>query len=191
MLQEKLKNKNIILGSKSPRRQNLLSRLDIEFSIQTQDVDEDFSDDLIREEIPVYLAELKASEFNLSENDILITSDTTVFLNGNIMNKPQDRNESFEMISNLSGNQHTVITGVCLSSKNKRKTFFVETEVYFNDLTKEEINYYIDKYQPFDKAGSYGIQEWIGYIGIKKIEGCFFNVMGLPLQELYKELLFF
>ena len=191
MLQEKLKNKNIILGSKSPRRQNLLSRLDIEFSIQTQDVDEDFSDDLIREEIPVYLAELKASEFNLSENDILITSDTTVFLNGNIMNKPQDRNESFEMISNLSGNQHTVITGVCLSSKNKRKTFFVETEVYFNDLTKEEINYYIDKYQPFDKAGSYGIQEWIGYIGIKKIEGCFFNVMGLPLQELYKELLLF
>ena len=191
MLQEKLKDKNIILGSKSPRRQNLLGGLDIEFSIQTQDVDEDFSDDLIREEIPVYLAELKASEFNLSENDILITSDTTVFLNGNIMNKPQDRNESFEMISNLSGNQHTVITGVCLSSKNKRKTFFVETEVYFNDLTKEEINYYIDKYQPFDKAGSYGIQEWIGYIGIKKIEGCFFNVMGLPLQELYKELLFF
>ena len=191
MLQEKLKDKNIILGSKSPRRQNLLGGLDIEFSIQTQDVDEDFSEDLIREEIPVYLAELKASEFNLTEKDILITSDTTVFLNGNLMNKPQDRNESFQMISNLSGNQHTVITGVCLTSKNKKKSFFVETEVHFNKLTVEEINYYIDKYQPFDKAGSYGIQEWIGYIGIKKIDGCFFNVMGLPLNKLYQELLTF
>ena len=191
MLQEKLKDKNIILGSKSPRRQNLLGGLDIEFSIQIQDVDEDFSEDLIREEIPVYLAELKASEFNLTEKDILITSDTTVFLNGNLMNKPQDRNESFQMISNLSGNQHTVITGVCLTSKNKKKSFFVETEVHFNKLTVEEINYYIDKYQPFDKAGSYGIQEWIGYIGIKKIDGCFFNVMGLPLNKLYQELLTF
>lgn len=187
---ENLKEKNIILASKSPRRQELLKGLEIDFEIRTKSIKEDFPPALKREEISIYLAKLKASVFldELIENDILITSDTTVHLKDQLLEKPKDRNEAIDMIHALSGNTHTVVTAVTLSSQNKQKTFHQETEVTFANLSSKEIEHYIDNYQPYDKAGSYGVQELMGYIGIEKLNGCYYNVMGLPLQMLYKEL---
>lgn len=190
MLKEILQNKQIILGSQSPRRKELLSDLDISFQTKTREVDEIYPEGLAATEIPVYLSELKAAAFEneLQENEILITSDTVVSFNNTILNKPKDAKEAFQMLRMLSGNKNEVITGVCLLSTEKKSSFYVRTAVYFKELTDDEINYYIDRYKPFDKAGSYGIQEWIGKIAIHRIEGCYFNVMGLPLQALYKEL---
>jgi len=193
-LSEKYKNKKILLASKSPRRQELLKGLDINFEIaEIIDINEDFPTNINAEEIAAYLSELKAQTYikNIKENEILITADTIVWHNDIVLNKPKDREEAYKMISALSGDKHMVFTGVTISSSLKQKTFVSATKVFFKQLTDDEIYYYIDTYKPFDKAGAYGIQEWIGYIGIERIEGSYFNVMGLPVQKLYDELLIF
>jgi septum formation protein len=184
---------NYILASKSPRRQQLLHSLGIEFEIRISEADEIFPDNLITTEIPVYLAELKASSLlsGLKHGDLLITADTIVYLNGRVIGKPKDAVEAGKLLHLLSGNEHQVISGVCLSSVNKQKSFCAVTNVQFKHLSEEEINFYIHSCHPYDKAGAYGIQDWIGYIGISHIEGSFYNVMGLPLQKLYEEILAF
>lgn len=184
---------NFILASKSPRRQELLRSLGIEFKVMVQDGEENYPDTLTKEEIPVFLAEQKAQYFinKLDNNDLLITADTIVCLNGKVLGKPENKEEAIQTLQNLSGNEHQVISGVCLSSVKKKKSFFSVTNVKFKELTLQEIKYYVSVYKPYDKAGSYGIQEWIGYIGITHIEGSFYNVMGLPIQQLYSEILNF
>jgi septum formation protein len=183
-------NYNFILASKSPRRQQLLKSLGITFTVITKEVDEVYSPTLSNEEIPVFLAELKSKPFlnELSDGDLLITADTVVCLGREVLGKPKDYNDAFQMIQSLSGKEHQVITGVCLASKQKSHSFYSITNVQFKALTNDEINYYISEYKPFDKAGAYGIQEWIGSIGITHIEGSFYNVMGLPIQKLYEEI---
>lgn len=190
ILFEKYKTKNLILASKSPRRQELLKGLGLKFEIKTKDTDESYNSNLSPSEICSYLAEKKALAFKdeVFENDVVITSDTIVSLNGEILEKPLNKEEAVKMLLKLSGNQHSVFTGVCLYSTQTKTVFFDETKVFFKSLTREEIEYYVDNFKPFDKAGSYGIQEWIGYIGIEKIEGDYFNVMGLPLNKLYDKL---
>ena len=180
----------IILASKSPRRQQLLADLGIKFRVQSMDIPEEFPEGLGMTEVPVYLAELKAEAFRpiLKENQLVITADTIVWLNGQVMNKPTDYADGFRMLKELSGNKHQVLTGVCLLSTEKKVSFYATTDVWFKELSDEEINYYLENYRPYDKAGAYGIQEWIGYIGIHHIEGSFFNVMGLPIQSLYEHL---
>lgn len=182
----------LILASKSPRRQELLRSLEVDFEIRTKDVDEDFPEDLDPNLVAEFLAIKKSEAFEaLAENELILTSDTTVICNGKILNKAADYNEAFGMIEMLSGKSHEVITGVCLRTSDQRITFSETTRVTFATLTTAEIDHYIKKYQPFDKAGAYGIQEWIGMIGIEKIEGDFYNVMGLPLHRLYRALLQF
>jgi septum formation protein len=189
MLREKLKNYNIILASGSPRRQAFFKELDLDFTIQVKEVKEIYSENLKHSKITDYLSQLKASVFtNLSENDILITSDTIVWKDEKAMGKPKDFEEAKEMLRDLSGQMHEVITSVCFTSKEFQKTVNDVTKVWFKTLSEAEIDYYLKTYKPFDKAGSYGIQEWIGYIGIEKIEGCYFNVMGLPTRLVYKTL---
>ena len=181
---------NYILASKSPRRQELLHSLGIEFEVKTKNVEENFPDNLSKEEIPVYLAILKAKPFlkELNENDLLITADTIVWLNGKVLGKPGNKSDAVAILQELSGKQHEVISGVCLTSPSKQKSFYAVSEVQFKDLSKQEIDYYVDHFNPVDKAGSYGIQEWIGFIGITQIKGSFYNVMGLPIQKLYEEI---
>lgn len=190
---QELQNKKLILASKSPRRQFLLKDLGLNFEVHTKEVDESFSDTLQAQDIPLYLCKKKADAFEaeLDENTIVITADTIVWINGQVLNKPEDHADAVRMLKLLSGNMHEVYTGVCLRSKNKTKTFHSLTKVYFKKLSDEEIEYYVSNYKPFDKAGAYGAQEWIGYIAVEKIEGSYFNVMGLPLKELYEELLKF
>jgi septum formation protein len=189
MLREKLKNYNIILASGSPRRQAFFKELNLDFTIQVKEVKEVYSEKLKHSKITDYLSQLKASVFtNLSENDILITSDTIVWKDKKAMGKPKDFEEAKEMLRDLSGQMHEVITSVCFTSKEFQKTVNDVTRVWFKTLSEAEIDYYLKTYKPFDKAGSYGIQEWIGYIGIEKIEGCYFNVMGLPTRLVYKTL---
>lgn len=184
-----LKGKKIILASASPRRQNLLKGLDIDFTIEVRPTDEHFPEDLKREAIPEFLAKQKAEQFTyLADDTIIITSDTIVWINDHVMNKPEDMAEAKRMLQTISGQMHEVFTAVCLTTKNKQKVFSVASKVYFKPLEDAEIDYYLANYTPLDKAGSYGIQEWIGYIGIEKIDGSYFNVMGLPLKELYEEL---
>lgn len=182
--------KTLILGSKSPRRQALIGELGYPVEIRVREVEEIYPDSLPPEKVPAYLAKLKAQALipTLNENEILVTSDTVVILNGKVIEKPADRADAIAMIQSLSGTQHTVVSGVALHSTQKSHQFSTRTEVYFSPLTTEEIEYYVDTYKPFDKAGSYGIQEWIGYIGVQKIEGCYYNVMGLPLHDLYRAL---
>lgn len=182
--------KRIILGSKSPRRQALIKELGFDFEIRTKEVEEIYPEELNIRLVPEYLAKLKASslENDISDNEILLTSDTVVILNNQLLGKPKNRTESIQMLKNLSGNMHEVITGVYLYSTSIQKTLSSITKVYFSELTEEEIENYVDTFEPYDKAGSYGIQEWIGYIGISKIEGCYYNVMGLPLHDIYKVL---
>jgi len=190
MLKQKLNNHNIILASGSPRRQNFFQELGIPFTIDVRKIIENYPKELKGTEITDYLAQLKASVFKeLSETDILITSDTIVWKEGNAMEKPKDVKHAKEMLADLSGKFHEVITSVCFTGTDFQKTVNETTKVWFSDISEEEINYYVDTYQPFDKAGAYGIQEWIGYIGIDKIEGSFFNVMGLPTRLVYKTLL--
>ena len=181
----------ILLASQSPRRRDLIQRLNLLVEIiQIPETDESFPEDMDPFNVPVYLARQKAMGFkgSLKENEVLLTADTIVLCKNSIINKPQDRWEAIDMLKGLAGNNHTVITGVCLKLLNRETTFYSTTEVYFSQLSEEEIVYYVDKYKPYDKAGAYGIQEWIGYIGVEKIEGSFFNVMGLPLHRLYEEL---
>jgi len=190
MILENIANYKIILASKSPRRQQLLKDLGIDFDIVVSDAEEVFPNDLPKEEIPVFLANLKANALqnHLKNNTIIISADTIVWLNGEVINKPIDADNARNMLHKLSGNKHQVITGVCIKSLQKTISFSVESNVYFKHLDSEEINYYVDYYKPFDKAGAYGVQEWIGYVAIERIEGSYFNVMGLPVHRLYEEL---
>ena len=193
ILAEKLQRYNLILASQSPRRQDLLKGLNIDFNILVKEIDEIFPSHLLKEEIPVYLGELKASAFDsdIKDNQLIITADTIVWINDSVLGKPNDYDDAFSMLKILSGNIHTVYTGVCLKSKDKTETFWAGTDVYFKNLNTSEIKYYLDNYKPYDKAGSYGIQEWIGYVGIEKIDGSYFNVMGLPVQKLNEALMNF
>lgn len=190
MLNNKLKNYNLILASGSPRRQDFFKNLGLDFKIQLKPVKEEYPPRLTHFEISNYLAQLKALPFKteLQENDILITSDTIVWHNNTALGKPRDKNEAFSMLKSLSNQTHEVITSVCFTTKTFEKTLHNITKVSFKALTDEEILYYIDTYKPFDKAGAYGIQEWIGQIGVTKIDGSYFNVMGLPVHLVYKTL---
>lgn len=190
MLFKNLDQYEIILASKSPRRQQLLADLGLRFSVQIKDTPEDYPDSLTMMEIPVFLAEKKAEAFvgYLRKNQLVITADTIVWLDGHVMNKPADYAEGFQMLGKLSGKKHQVITGVCLLSSEKKISFAVSTDVWFKSLDDEEIRYYLENFRPYDKAGAYGIQEWIGYVGITRIEGSFYNVMGLPVQSLCEKL---
>ena len=193
MLKKLSEQYNIILGSASPRRKELLSDLGLSFSIQTTDNEETFMHSLKEEEIAEFLAKQK-SEFlseNLQQNDLLITADTIVSFKNKLLNKPKNKEEAFETLNKLSENTHKVITGVCLKSKNKEILFSVTTLVTFKALSEDEINHYINKYNPYDKAGAYGIQDWIGKIGINNINGSYTNVVGLPISELYQHLKLF
>ena len=184
-------NYKIILASNSPRRKELLKGLDIDFEVRIiPNIDESYPPDTPPEQIPSYIAQKKADAYKASikEDELIITADTVVVLDGDILEKPVDKNDALQMIKRLSGRKHKVITAVVLTATDKRKDFSVMSTVDFAELTDSEIEYYVDKYKPFDKAGAYGIQEWIGYIGVKGIEGSFYNVMGLPIQRLYQEL---
>lgn len=181
----------IILASNSPRRKELLSGLGIRYEVKTlPGIEESYPDTLIGEEIPVYIACEKAEAYRnaMQPDELIITADTIVWLDGVVMGKPKDEEEARIMLRSLSGKTHQVITGVCLTGAEFQKSFTTVTDVMFAELTDEEINYYIEHYKPMDKAGSYGIQEWIGFVGVEKIKGSYFNVMGLPVQRLYKEL---
>tara|TARA_B110000037_G_C16809386_1_gene378935 strand:+ start:37 stop:621 length:585 start_codon:yes stop_codon:yes gene_type:complete len=193
MLKKLSEQYNIILGSASPRRKELLTDLGLIFSIQTTNKEETFSRILKQEEIAEFLAKQK-SEFlseDLQQNDLLITADTIVSFKNELLNKPKNKEEAFRTLNKLSENTHKVITGVCLKSKNKEIVFSVTTLVTFNSLSEEEIHHYINKYNPYDKAGAYGIQDWIGKIGINKINGSYTNVVGFPISELYQHLKLF
>ncbi len=190
MLTEKIKNKKIVLASKSPRRQQLLKELGINFEIRTKDTEESFDEGLKREDIPLYLCAHKANAFanEIKEDEILITADTIVWVNDTVLNKPENEEDAYRMLKLLSGQMHEVITAVCIKTVDKSVCFHAVTNVYFKALSDEEIAYYLSNYKPYDKAGAYGIQEWIGYIGIEKIEGSYFNVMGFPVKEVYEAL---
>lgn len=180
----------IILASQSPRRHYLLKEIGLEFEIKLKQlVEETYPDNLLKEEIPLHIAKKKANSYGaLEDKEILITADTIVWLNGSVLQKPVDQDDAIKILKQLSGNCHQVYSGVCIKSNNKSVLFSACTDVYFKKLTYAEIDYYINHFQPFDKAGAYGIQEWIGYIGVEKINGSFFNVMGLPIQKLYTKL---
>ena len=193
MLKKISEQYNIILGSASPRRKELLTDLGLIFSIQTTNKEETFSRLLKQEEIAEFLAKQK-SEFlseDLQQNDLLITADTIVSFKNELLNKPKNKEEAFRTLKKLSENTHKVITGVCLKSKNKEIVFSATTLVTFNSLSEEEIHHYINKYNPYDKAGAYGIQDWIGKIGINNINGSYTNVVGFPISELYQHLKLF
>lgn len=179
----------IILASKSPRRQELLRLLGIDFRIVLKEVDESYPDGLSPEEIAVFISEKKVHAFDESiSNEIVITADTIVVIDGQILGKPENEEHAFEILSTLSGNMHQVITGVSLLKDHKVHSFFETSEVYFKSLTPEQIRYYISTGEPMDKAGAYGIQEWIGLVAIEKIVGSYTNVVGLPTHRLYEEL---
>ncbi len=189
MLKEILKDHTIILASGSPRRQQFFKDLDLDFTIQVKEIEEVYPDHLEAEEISDYLAQLKAKAFtDLKSNAILITSDTIVWHKNKALGKPKNLDEAKQMIASLSNDTHTVITSVCFRTNKQVKVVNHTTKVTFKKLTTEEITYYVDTYQPLDKAGAYGIQEWIGFIGITTIEGSYFNVMGLPTHLVYETL---
>lgn len=190
MLREKLKNFKIILASGSPRRQQFFRDLDLEFEIHLKEVEEIYPENLKAGAITDYLAELKANAFDneLSDNDVLVTSDTIVWHENKALGKPKDYDDAFKMLQSLSGKTHEVITSVCIKTNTKKDTFHEITRVTFNPLSDEEIKYYLDNYKPFDKAGSYGIQEWIGLVAIARIDGSYANVVGLPVDKVYQHL---
>jgi len=191
MLTEKLKNHYVILASQSPRRRQLLKDLGMEFEIIPVDVEENYPANLKHKDIAVYLSELKAVSVEiekLRENCLIITADTIVWKDGKILSKPADDEDAKRMLRMLSGDVHEVITGVTLRTKKKMRTFYVLTRVWFKPLTEEEISYYVRYFHPLDKAGAYGAQDWIGFVGISRIEGCYFNVVGLPVNQLWIEL---
>lgn len=188
---DNLKKFNVVLASNSPRRKELMSGLGVDYVVKTlPDVDESYPDTLRGEEIPAYISREKADAYQsmIEPDELLITADTIVWLDGEVLGKPKDREDAIRMLRKLSGASHQVITGVCLTTKEWQKCFTATTDVTFASLTEEEILYYVDKYAPMDKAGAYGVQEWIGFIGVESISGSYFNVMGLPIQKLYKEL---
>ena len=185
-----LKGKKLILASSSPRRQELIKGLDIPFETIIFEIEESYPSDLSNEKIPEYLARLKASPFKnkLTNNEVVVTSDTVVLLKDQLLIKPKDKEEAQLMLRNLSNRMHRVLSSVCVTSNSKQVCITDESKVYFKQLNEDEITYYIDKYKPYDKAGGYGIQEWLGFIGIEKIEGSYYNIMGLPTHRLYEVL---
>lgn len=188
---ENLKKYHIILASNSPRRRELLAGLDIEYEVKVlPGIDESYPDTLAAEDIPQYISREKAAAYEaaLQPDDLVITADTIVWTEGRVLGKPKDEEEAKAMLRQLAGRTHQVITGVTLLTKAMKRTFAVTSEVTFDALTEEEISYYVERYRPLDKAGAYGIQEWIGYVSVSALHGSYFNVMGLPVQRLYKEL---
>lgn len=190
MLKDKLRGYKIILASASPRRQQFFNDLDLDFEIRLKDIEEIYPECLQGVDITNYLAQLKASAFEgeLKENDLLITSDTIVWLNNKALGKPKNYDDAFDILKSLSNATHEVITSVCFKTTNKIETLFEVTKVTFNSLSDDTIYYYLDNYKPFDKAGAYGIQEWIGLIGITRIDGSYTNVVGLPTEKVYQYL---
>ena len=191
LLHEKLQPYRLLLASQSPRRRELIAGSGIPFTLTARyECEEHYPATLPAEEVPAYLSRLKSEAYPtpLAANDILLTADTVVILEGEVLGKPKDRADALRMVARLAGNRHTVVTGVTLRTSNRIETFSAESDVWFRPLSEEEIAYYVDTYRPYDKAGSYGIQEWIGYVGIERIDGSFYNVMGLPIQRLYVEL---
>jgi septum formation protein len=193
LLPERLSGYKVFLASQSPRRKQLLEGLGLDFEVLKLDVDETFPEKLTREQIAIYLSKLKADEArkNIKDKELFITADTIVWLGNQLLNKPSDQNQAKKMLHQLSGKMHEVITAVSIGSTSYNRTIYAVTEVYFKSLTEEEINFYVEKYKPLDKAGAYGVQEWIGYIGVEHMVGSFYNVMGLPIRELYEELMSF
>lgn len=189
-----LENYHIILASNSPRRRQLLAGLDLDFEVKVlPDIEENYPANLETSDIPVYIATEKAAAYKdlMTEHDLIITADTVVVLGDEVLGKPVDAEDAKRMLRALSGKTHQVITGVCLMTRQRQRSFAVKTDVSFKELTEDEISYYVEKYQPMDKAGAYGIQEWIGYIGVTSLNGSYFNVMGLPVQRISKELKLF
>lgn len=187
----KITNYKVMLASNSPRREELLRGIDIDFKVKTlPEIDERYPDNLPVEEIAEFVAIKKSHSYitSLSEDELVITADTVVLLDGEMYGKPTNNEEAKEMLVTLSGKTHRVVSGVCLTTTKKQTSFSVVSDVEFVELTNEEIEYYVKRYSPFDKAGAYGIQEWIGYIGVKHINGSYYNIMGLPIQRLYREL---
>lgn len=179
----------IVLASNSPRRKELLAGLDVPFEVRViKGIQEGYPEDLPVTEIPKYIAREKAAAYEAAADELVITADTVVVLGQEVLGKPKDTADASRMLHELSGRTHQVITGVCLTTQTQQRAFAVETDVTFKNLTDEEIAYYIEHYRPFDKAGAYGIQEWIGYIGVKDIRGSYFNVMGLPVQRIWEEI---
>lgn len=188
---DNLKKYKVILASNSPRRKELLSGLGIEYEIRTlPDVDESYPPTLQGADIPLYISKEKADAYRtmLQPGELMITADTIVWLDGRVLGKPRDREDALQMLRDMSGRTHEVFTGVCITTTDWQRSFSAQTEVRFAPLTEEEITYYVDRFQPMDKAGSYGVQEWIGFIGVENISGSYFNIMGLPVQRLYREL---
>ncbi|MBB4024527.1 MULTISPECIES: Maf family nucleotide pyrophosphatase [Butyricimonas] len=185
-----IKNYKLILASASPRRQQLMKDAGFTFEVWLKNVEEKYPQELHWENVPEYLSKVKASAFReeLKADEVLITADTVVCIHDRILGKPADRKEAISMLQELSGNRHLVVTGVSVTTRTEQLSFSSRTDVFFKRLSNEEIEFYVDTYKPFDKAGAYGIQEWIGYIGIERIEGSFYNVMGLPIQKLYETL---
>lgn len=189
ILKEKFRNKKIILASNSPRRKQFLTDLGVTFSIQPANVNEEYPSFLKGKDIALYIAEQKASVFsNIADDEIIITCDTVVWIDDTSLEKPQNKEDALQMLQKLSGKTHEVISAVCIKSKEKQILFSDTTFVTFNQLSTEDILFYIETYQPYDKAGAYGIQEWIGLVGIEKINGSYTNVVGMPMEKLYKNL---
>ena len=190
MLKNKLRNYSLILASGSPRRQQFFKDLDLDFEIRLKEIEEIYPPELKAEEITNYLAELKANAFEgeLQANEILITSDTIVWHNNKALGKPKDEQDAFTILKSLSNSTHEVITSVCFKTNSETKLLHEITKVTFNELSEDAIRYYIENYKPFDKAGAYGIQEWIGFVGVSKIEGSYANVMGMPTDKVYEYL---
>ena len=189
---DNLKKFNIVLASNSPRRKELMSGLGVDYVVKTlPDVDESYPDTLQGEEIPLYIAKEKADAYipMMQPDELIITADTIVWLDGKVLGKPRDREDALQMLRTMSGRTHKVFTGVCITTTDWQRSFTAQTEVRFATLSEDEIIYYVDNFKPMDKAGAYGVQEWIGFIGVENISGSYYNIMGLPVQKLYRELL--
>lgn len=189
---DNLKKYKVILASNSPRRKELLAGLGVDYEVRTlPDVDESYPDTLQGADIPLYIAKEKADAYvaMMQSGELMITADTIVWLDGKVLGKPRDREDALQMLRTMSGRTHEVFTGVCITTTDWQRSFTAQTEVRFATLSEEEIAYYVDNFQPMDKAGAYGVQEWIGFIGVENISGSYYNIMGLPVQKLYRELL--
>lgn len=189
---DNLKKYKVILASNSPRRKELLAGLGVDYEVRTlPDVDESYPETLQGADIPLYIAKEKADAYvaMMKPGELMITADTIVWLDGKVLGKPQDKEDALQMLRTMSGRTHEVFTGVCITTTDWQRSFTAQTEVRFATLSEEEIAYYVDNFQPMDKAGAYGVQEWIGFIGVENISGSYYNIMGLPVQKLYRELL--
>ncbi|EIY30526.1 Maf-like protein [Bacteroides cellulosilyticus] len=189
---DNLEKYKVILASGSPRRRELMAGLGVNYEVRIlPDVDESYPDTLQGEEIPLYIAKEKADAYipMMQPDELIITADTIVWLDGEVLGKPRDREDALQMLRTMSGRTHEVFTGVCITTTDWQRSFTAQTEVRFATLSEDEIIYYVDNFKPMDKAGAYGVQEWIGFIGVENISGSYYNIMGLPVQKLYRELL--